>query len=72
MTDDALRALPSPAQIRERLKDADAKAVAAAIDRSHHSVWRFLTGRTKRPAWDLVQALQTYLDAQQGAGKGGE
>lgn len=52
----------TPDQIRKRLEGADAKAIAAQIGHCHTTVWRFLTGKTKRPAWELVQALQAYLE----------
>lgn len=57
----------TPEQVRERLSGADAKVVAAAIGHDHTAVWRFLTGRTKRPAWELVRALQQYLEARRAA-----
>ncbi len=57
------RAAFPPDEIRNRLHGVDAKALAKQIGHNHTTVWRFLTGKTKRPAWELVKALQDYLEA---------
>lgn len=54
-------------QIRERLKDANLRKVAAGAGLPYSRVWRLMSG-SHQPMHSTVEALSRYL---MGMGKGG-
>lgn len=52
-------------EIRERLKPFNLKQVAAITGLSHTAVWRFASGKTQRPTWQLVDRLERFVETGQ-------
>ena len=48
-------------EIRQALDAYNLKKVATATGLLHTVVWRFKTGKTVRPSWQLVDTLERFL-----------
>lgn len=52
-------------EIRQKLSDRNLTVVAKRIGHKYSSVRNFVSGDAKRPTWELVKALEEYLEAWQ-------
>jgi DNA-directed RNA polymerase specialized sigma54-like protein len=48
-------------EIRAALRPFNLKRVAADTGLPHVTVWRFATGKTRNPTWQLVETLRLYV-----------
>jgi len=55
---------PTEEEIRERLQPYDAKALSNLTGLPYYSVWRFIAGKTRKPSFELVSTLETFLKDQ--------
>jgi DNA-directed RNA polymerase specialized sigma54-like protein len=48
-------------EIRAALRPFNLKRVAEDTGLAHATVWRFATGKTRKPTWQLVDTLERYV-----------
>lgn len=53
----------TPETIKRRLQDANLKAVSESAGVHYNALYRFVTGITERPSYELVRKLSDYLEA---------
>jgi hypothetical protein len=56
----------TPDEIRDALKPFNLVAVAQELRMDYVTLWRFATGKTRNPTWEMVNTLSDYI-----RGKGG-
>lgn len=56
----------TPDEIRAALKPFNLVAVAQELRMDYVTLWRFATGKTRNPTWEMVNTLSEYI-----RGKGG-
>lgn len=49
-------------EMQVRLRAYNLKRVAEITGIPHVTIWRLVAGKTKRPAWQLVDRLQNFLE----------
>jgi DNA-directed RNA polymerase specialized sigma54-like protein len=51
----------TPDEVRAALRPFNLRVVAANLGMNYVTLWRFATGKTSNPAWEMVNNLAEYV-----------